>query len=212
MADLEETINIVLERMKKYRPLYEQNEMAVRNQIVNPVLRSLGWNPENPDEVQPNISTEEGIPDYCLLKNGKKVLFIEAKKLSVDIEQKDVIRQIARYCFGEGMRYGILTNGAIWVLFRAFEEGTRVSERLVWKADIENDDPTAIVRRLNTISKGNIENIEMLIKNCVFWTKYGIRCLRNQKKWLKGLFQYLKVYSRRAIQSMNLGPLRLRIS
>lgn len=84
-----ETLEMVIEKMKKHRSLYEQNEMAVRDQIINPILKALGWNPENPEEVQPNISTEEGIPDYSLLKNGKKVLFIEAKKLHNILFQED---------------------------------------------------------------------------------------------------------------------------
>jgi len=138
--------------------------MAVRDQIINPILRALGWDPENPEEVQPNIYTEEGIPDYSLIKNGNEVLFIEAKKLSVDVEQKEVIRQLAKYCFGEGMKYGVLTNGSIWILFRAFQEGTTISERIIWKTDIENDELTASVRRLNTISKDNINDIEKIIK------------------------------------------------
>ncbi len=98
------------------------------------------------------------------MKSDKKVLFIEAKKLSVDVEQRDVIRQLAKYCFGEGMKYGVLTNGAIWILFRAFQEGTTMAERIVWKTDIENDGTTATIRRLNTISKENITDIENLIK------------------------------------------------
>ena len=160
----EETLEMVVERMRRYRFLYEQNEMAVREQIVNPILRSLGWNPENPEEVQPNISTEEGVPDYSLIKNGNRVLFIEAKKLSVDIEQRKAIRQLAKYCFGEGMKYGVLTNGAIWILFRAFQEDTTIDERTIWKTDLEKDDPTAIFRRLSTISKPSIETIETLIE------------------------------------------------
>jgi len=161
---VKETIEMVVERMKKYRSLYEQNEMAIRSQIVDPILRGFGWDTENPEEVQPNVSIEEGVPDYSLLKGDKKVLFIEAKKLSVDIEQKEVIRQLAKYCFGEGMKYGVLTNGAIWILFRAFQEGTTMAERIVWKTDIENDDITATIRRLNTISEENITDIEKLIK------------------------------------------------
>ena len=164
MADLKETIEMVLERLKKYRDLYEKSEESVRYQIINPILKELGWNPEYPEEVQPNSYTEEGVPDYSLIKNGNKVLFVEAKKLSVDIEQKDVIRQLAKYCFGEGMKYGVLTNGAIWILFRAFQEGTTMSERIVWKTDIESDELTASIRRLNTISKYNIDSVEELIK------------------------------------------------
>lgn len=161
---IKETIETVVERIKKYRSLYEQSEMQVREGIVNPILRGLGWNPENPEEVQHNVTTEEGIPDYSLLKENKKVLFIEAKNLSVDIEKREVIRQLANYCFGEGMKYGALTNGSMWVLFRAFQEGTTMAERVVWKTDIENDDIAATIRKLNTISKENIGDIETLIK------------------------------------------------
>jgi len=161
---LREKLEMVVERMKKHRSFYEQNEMAVRSQIIEPILEGLGWDIENPEEVQPNVSTGEGIPDYSLLKGGKNVLFIEAKNLSVDVEREEHIRQLAKYCFGEGMKYGVLTNGAIWILFRAFQEGTTISERIIWKTDIENDELTASVRRLNTISKDNIDDIEELIK------------------------------------------------
>lgn len=164
MIDLKETIKAMIQKMKKYRSLYEQNEMAVRSQIVEPIIKGLGWNTENPEEVQPNVSTEEGIPDYSLLKSNKKVLFIESKKLSIDIEQRKVIRQLAKYCFSEGMKYGVLTNGAIWILFRAFKEGTTMAERIVWKNDIESDNIAATTRRFNTISKENITDIEKLIK------------------------------------------------
>jgi len=179
-------IETVVERIKKYRSLYEQSEMQVREGIVNPILRGLGWNPENPEEVQHNVSSEEGIPDYSLFKNNKKVLFIEAKKLSIDIEKREVIRQLANYCFGEGMKYGALTNGSIWVLFRAFQEGTTLAERVVWKTDIENDDITATIRKLNTISKENIEGIETLIKKLQILDEIWQSLLEEPRDLVKG--------------------------
>lgn len=186
MGNLKETIEGVTEKMKKHRSLYEQNEMAIRSQIVDPIFRGLGWDTENPEEVQPNVSTEEGVPDYSLLKGDKKVLFIEAKKLSVDIEQREVTRQLAKYCFGEGMKYGVLTNGAIWILFRAFQEGTTMAERIVWKTDIENDDITATIRRLNTISKENITAIEKLIKKLQILDEIWHSLLVEPKELIKG--------------------------
>ncbi|MGC9111795.1 MAG: type I restriction enzyme HsdR N-terminal domain-containing protein, partial [candidate division WOR-3 bacterium] len=148
MNNLNQALAQIVEKIKKFRSLYEQNEMAVRDQIVNPILRNLGWDPENPEEVQPNVSTEEGVPDYSLIKNGKKILFVEAKKLRVDIEQREVIRQLAKYSFSEGTKYGVLTNGAVWVLIRSFEEGTTLTERIVWKTDLENEEPPAVLRKI----------------------------------------------------------------
>lgn len=161
---MEDTLKNVIEKIRRHRDLYERNEMAVREHIVNPILKSLGWNPEDPEEVRPEFAMERGIPDYTLMKDGNIVLFIEVKKLSVDVEKKEVIRQLARYCFDNGVGFGVLTNGVVWVLFRAFQEGTTLSERIVWKIDIENDEPVAIIRRLSTISKNNVDNISILIK------------------------------------------------
>ena len=134
--------------------------MAVRDQLVNPVLRCLGWNPENPEAVQPNVSTDEGVPDYCLIKKRKTLLFVEAKKLGVDIEKPGPLGQLAKYCFGEGTEYGVLTNGALWILIKSFEAGTKVAERIMWRADLENEELAKVSQKLATISRDTIEQIE----------------------------------------------------
>ena len=192
MNSLSEALAPIVEKIKKFRSLYEQNEMAVRDQIVNPILRNLGWNPENPEEVQPNVSTEEGVPDYSLIKDGKKILFIEAKKLSVDIEQKEVIRQLAKYSFSEGTKYGVLTNGAVWVLIRSFEEGTTLTERIVWKTDLENEELPAVIRKITTVSKTNIDHIELLVKKGQILDEIWQSLLEEPEEMIKGLMPVVK--------------------
>jgi len=192
MNNLNEALIQIVEKIKKFRSLYEQNEMAVRDQIVNPILRNFGWNPENPEEVQPNVSTEEGVPDYSLIKNGKKILFVEAKKLGVDIEQREVIRQLAKYSFSEGTKYGVLTNGAVWVLIRSFEEGTTLTERIVWKTDLENEELPAVLRKITTISKTNIEQIEVLVKKVQILDEIWQSLLDEPEEMIKGLMPVVK--------------------
>ena len=164
MANLSELLPSLIKKIKKYHSLYEKNEMAVREQIVSPILKNLGWDTENPEEVRPNITIEEGIPDYTLIKNEKKILFIEVKNLSIDIEQKGVIRQLANYSFSEGTRYGIATNGVLWFLVRSFQEGTTLADRIIWKVNLIDEESTAILRKISTISKTNIDHIEDLVK------------------------------------------------
>jgi hypothetical protein len=192
MNNLNEVLAPLVEKIKKFRSLYEQNEMAVRDQIVNPILRNLGWNPENPEEVQPNVSTEEGVPDYSLLKNGKKILFIEAKKMGVDIEKREVIRQLAKYSFSEGTKYGVLTNGAVWMLIRSFEEGTTLTERIVWKIDLENEELPAVLRKITAISKTNIEHIEALVKKVQILDEIWQSLLDEPEEMIKGLMPVVK--------------------
>jgi hypothetical protein len=165
MDNLNEVLPQIIEKIKNHRSLYEQNEMAVRNHIIDPILKNLGWNTENPAEVQPNMSTDEGgIPDYSLIKDGETILFLEAKRMSVGVEKNEIIRQLAHYSSDEGKGYGVLTNGIVWILIRSFEEGKKLHERVVWKTDIENEEMPKIVRKLMTISKTNIECIEDLVK------------------------------------------------
>lgn len=194
MADLTEAIARVKERIRNYRSLYEQNEMATRNQVVDPILRALGWDTEDPAKVQPNVATEEGVPDYTLFLDGRKVLFIEAKKMSVDVGDQRVLSQLARYCFGEGMSYGLLTNGVVWILFRAFQEGTTMSERVVWRADLEHDNMDTLVRKLDTVSTENVGTIDRLLKKLGILDEVWQSLLDDPKTLAKGiapLFQTL---------------------
>lgn len=192
MSNLNKALAPIVEKIKRFRSLYEQNEMAVRDQVVNPILRNLGWNPENPEEVLPNVYTEEGIPDYSLIKDGKKMLFVEAKKLSVDVEQREIMRQLARYSFGEGTKYGVLTNGAVWILIRSFEEGTTLTERIVWKADLENEEAPSVIRKLITVSKENVEKIEKLVKKVQILDEIWQSLLEEPEEMIKGLMPVFK--------------------
>lgn len=187
MTGFMETVQTVIDRIRQHRRLYEQNEMATRSQIVEPILKSLGWDTEDPERVQPNVSTEDGVPDYSLLLGGKKVLFVEAKKISVDVEDRKALGQLAKYCFAEGMSYGLLTNGVVWILFRAFQAGTTMAERVVWKADIEHDDKKALARKLETISMANIVNIDRLLKKLVILDEVWQSLLNDPKSLAQGV-------------------------
>ena len=176
MNAIDEVMEVVRERLKKFRALYEQNEMAVREQIINPILRNLGWDPEEPEYVQPNITLGDGIPDYALMVDGKPFLFIEAKKLSVDIKNRDSMRQLSRYSVEKGTRYGLLTNGYTWLLLRTFEEGKDIGERTIWEVDIENEDNAAVRRKMLYLTRDKIRNLETLVKKAHIidevWNQY----------------------------------------
>ena len=192
MDDLSEVLASIVDKIKRFRSLYEQNEMAVRNQIINPILKSLGWDPENPEDVQPNVSTQEGVPDYSLVKNGRTILFVEAKKLIVEIGRREFISQLGKYCYSEGTKYGVLTNGSLWVLFRSFEEGTTLTERIVWKIDLENEELLGICRKIRTISKNKIEQIELLVKKVQVLDEVWKSLLEEPSEIVKGLMPAVK--------------------
>jgi len=54
--NLNDALATVREKIKGHRAIYEQSEAGVRAQLIEPVLRSLGWDPEDPEQVRPNVS------------------------------------------------------------------------------------------------------------------------------------------------------------
>lgn len=136
---------------------YEASEEAVKLQIVLPFLNALGWNTLNPKEVKHNCVTDEGIPAVALCINDNPIMALEIKKLGLDISHPEIIKQIARHCFSEGITYGLLTNGRFWLLVKAFEEGTRIGDRILWAADLQN---SSTFKAFNTIKRANIKNFD----------------------------------------------------
>lgn len=206
MLELSELIQRVTTRIRAHRSFYEQNETATRNQVIDPILRGLGWDTEDPDKVRPNVSAEEGVPDYSLLLDGKKVLFVEAKKMSIDVEERQVLGQLAKYCFNQGVSYGILTNGAVWILFRAFQEGTPMAERIVWKIDIEHDDMNAIVRKLNTVSITNINSIDRLLTKLGMLDEVWESLLEDPLSLTKGIVPVFLTIAKEAHPDCDITP------
>ncbi len=159
------TLEDVKKKLEAHRDLYETNERAVCSQIIEPVLKSLGWDPQNPTEVRPEVSTEEGRADYILFQDGKEILPIEAKKLGVDIRSPEIYRQLAKYAFDIGTSFGVITNGMQWALVKSFEEGVRAKDREVWFMDLEQTkDQNEDLRKLLHISKEKVNNLELIVQ------------------------------------------------
>lgn len=160
---MERAVLNVMSRIGMHRTLYEKNEEAVKQHLIGEIMTALGWDWNNPEEVRPEERTEDGRADYALLINGEIVAFLEAKNLSVDVIKRDEpLRQLARYCFSRGVRYGILTNGAKWVVAKAFAEGTSLRDRILFTVDLEEEPLERAIIKLSLLSKENIRKLERL--------------------------------------------------
>lgn len=183
---LKKTISEVRDRLERYRNIYENNEQAVREQIVLPLLESLGWDTKNPDEITPNERIEQGVPDYTLKLDGKRILFIEVKSLRDRLDDGS-IRQLARYCTDNGVPFGILTNGKDWILMEAFREGKSYRERSVWKLDMKSEDISMLTEKLMDIAKSEVE----LLTYSVRWQSFI--CGDMENVLMEGFRKYLGV-------------------
>jgi hypothetical protein len=161
MDGLRSAVLRVSRRMRAHRNLYEKNEEAVKQHLLGEIFQALGWDWNNPEEVRPEERTEDGRADYALILNGSVFAFVEAKNLGVNIlKNEGPLRQLGRYCFNAGVRYGILTNGAVWIVIKAFEEGSRLSDRVLLKVNLEAEPLERSVLKLSFLSKDGITGIE----------------------------------------------------
>lgn len=158
---IESAIKDAQKAISEHKSIYLSNEQAVRDTLINPILDELGWNTKSLKFVMPNAPNDDGkIPDYILLKNGKKMLAVEAKNMSIDPSDIKIIKQIALYCYNPGIDFGVLTNGEKWLLFDTLQADPK--ERIVWKMSLVKDEIQGIIRKLSCISYENIEQTKQL--------------------------------------------------
>ncbi len=120
-------ISTLVNKYKQHRSNYlkaSYNETQLRNDFIDPLLKSLGWDVDNKkrqtqflrDVIQEEyIEVEDSIskknPDYTLRVNGTRKLFVEAKKPSVNIlKSAKSAFQTRRYGWNANLGISILTN------------------------------------------------------------------------------------------------------
>ncbi|ASJ12543.1 type I restriction enzyme HsdR N-terminal domain-containing protein [Thermococcus thioreducens] len=163
MEELRNAIINVLRKVRAHRNLYVRNEEAVKQHLIGEIFQALGWDWNNPEEVRPEERTEDGRADYSLILDGGVFAYVEAKNMGVNILKRDEpLRQLARYCFNSGVRYGILTNGTVWIAVKAFEEGSRLWDRVLVAVNVEEEPLERAVLKLSLLSKARIRDIERL--------------------------------------------------
>ncbi len=183
-----EKLKEVLELSVDFQDHYINNEMAVREQLINPILNILGWNTANPNFVRHNTPNEQGkIPDYTLVKLKKNLLVVEAKNLNTTIKDEKVISQLANYSYNMGISFGLLTNGIKWLLFNTFQKNP--VDRIVWICDLSKDDKffSDSIKKLLSFSYDNVEKLELNVQKIKILEDFFGDHLHNKE----GIFQYI---------------------
>lgn len=126
----------VLKRVKKtadvHRGQLQRREALTRVALVDPLIRSLGWDTSNPDMVEVEKNVGAGmILDYLL--NAPKPIIIEAKKLNESFENHFV--QIVGYAFNLGAESLFITDGLKWYHYTNFSSANKEPVR---KIDLGN--------------------------------------------------------------------------
>jgi hypothetical protein len=107
--------------------------------------------------------------DYALKYQNQNKVFIEVKKIGIDLEKHQ--EQLLNYSFQEGVKLAVLSNGIGWWLFLPLREGSW-EQRKFYTIEIFDQEPKDIAQKFvdflskNSVISGNaIENAEKLFKS-----------------------------------------------
>ena len=122
LAQLKELVEIFSKGKKSFTGS-SYNETQLRNDFIDPLLKSFGWDVDNEalkTQFLREVIQEESInieeeskknPDYTLRIQGSRKMFVEAKKPSVDIASSaKAAFQVRRYGWNANLGISILTN------------------------------------------------------------------------------------------------------
>ena len=156
LDELAELVGTLKERIEKHGDVLSKNETATRYALIDPLLTALGWNLQDPGQVQTEYSTGDGRADYAMFSRedtNAPRLVIEAKKLGRPTG--DGINQSITYCVRRGIPYFVVTNGRDWTAYETHRPVPVTEKRIV---DFSLTDPaqTSVMKML-WLWSGNFE-------------------------------------------------------
>lgn len=123
LEDLLETIEALRRSIDTHGTALRGNEALTRYALIDPLLRALGWDTEDPSHIVPEFPVKKGYfddskryVDYALLSEGKPAILVEAKNLGTPLRDK-VIGQGTYYCWRQRISHFVVTNGQRWEIY-----------------------------------------------------------------------------------------------
>lgn len=88
------------------------NEANTKALLIEPLIAALGWDPTDLAAVEREVKVFEGtFLDYALKLDGTPRLYVEAKGLNENLDDKKFIAQTVNYANNDGVVWCVLTNG-----------------------------------------------------------------------------------------------------
>ena len=154
LDDLKETIETLRERIQAHRPYLEGYETRTRQALIDPMLRALGWDVEDPSSVELEYGIRRKWADYALMVNEKPIAVIEAKALGTPLNDDEKM-QALNYANMDGIDYMAVTNGDHWQMFDVFKRG-QLDNRILMEFQLTRDEPYACALQALGIWRPNL--------------------------------------------------------
>ncbi len=141
---MSETITEAVEQIKNTLSLSGLDESATKQGVVLRLLSLAGWNAFDVSEVVPEYTVGNRRVDYALMPGSSNSVFIEVKRPGENLENHQ--QQLLEYCFQEGVKLAVLTNGRTWWLYLPLQVGSWDHRRFL-TIDLEAQEPHIVEQR-----------------------------------------------------------------
>jgi Restriction Enzyme Adenine Methylase Associated len=155
MNDLTAALASVRERIAKHQgqAIGEEN---TKHALIEPILRALGWDVEDLDEVRCEYKLKQGDNpvDYALFVHGNLRLFVEAKALGENLDH--MAGQIMGYAGVAGVvEWIVLTDGNEYRIYNAHAP-VPITQKLFKRIVLASDQPDSLAT-LMLLSKAQLQ-------------------------------------------------------
>ena len=141
LESLLECVNDIRGRIDAHGAALRRSEAQTRYALIDPLLRELGWDTQNPDLVVPEYQSGKIRADYALLSGGRPAMMVEAK--SLDTPLHDVVRQGIGYCLEEGTAHFSVTDGRRWEIYETHRP-VPIDEKRIVSFDVKRPSPAEV--------------------------------------------------------------------
>ena len=146
-------------KIKDERGYLSGNEYRTRVVLIDPVLRMLGWDAEDPTSVRLEWETARSNnkkADYGLLFNDKEVAIVEAKRLGeTQLRNVGNIKQADDYARFAEAGFFVLTNGRNWLVCKSELKSPENMKPIV-EFNLESDDEFLCALRALSLWRPNL--------------------------------------------------------
>ena len=169
MDDLLKLVETLRERIGSHQAALRANEALTRSVLIDPLLRALGWDTENPAQVLPefHVSNGDEVADYALLTDGgEPAVIVEAKSLGTPLAE--VALKTGKYCYVCGYSHFATTDGGNWTLYETNRDG-QLEDKKIARFDLRLDPPVEVCsmalslwrKRFATGASSSVEPVPM---------------------------------------------------
>ncbi|MGI8512772.1 MAG: DUF5655 domain-containing protein [Solirubrobacteraceae bacterium] len=160
---LDDTVTATLATAEKLKASKSNNEANTKALLIEPMLGALGWDPGDLDAVEREVKVFEGtFLDYALKLGGEPRVYVEAKGVGENLEDKKFVAQTVNYANNDGVVWCVLTNGIRYRIYKT-NESAAMDKKLLLEVDLADTTETVSekIKLLGLLSRKAVDAGEL---------------------------------------------------